>query len=123
MTFEQAMAFTVDQLTAGFLNLRDQIKAREAELVEALKPSKETLEVLRNALAKKLQDMGANSVKTLKRPRRISRSSPLRKWRTGPHSTPSSRKSRTPSCWSRTPTRRRWKSMCNRPAGQCPVSN
>lgn len=64
MTFEEAIQFNIDQLTLGFRSLRDKIKDQQSDFDEGLKPSKEQLEVLRSALAKKLLDMGANSVNT-----------------------------------------------------------
>lgn len=45
MTFEDALKFNIDQLTLGFLTLRDEIKRKQAELDDALKPSVQTLNV------------------------------------------------------------------------------
>jgi len=54
----------VDTLVENYVSLRDQIKGRETEHKEELKPLKELLDNLNGVLLEKLNQVGGNSIAT-----------------------------------------------------------
>lgn len=64
MDYEQAITFDVEQLTAGFVALRNKVQDEQKALDEKMKPFREQMEVFRTALQAKLHEAGANSMKT-----------------------------------------------------------
>lgn len=64
MTFEEAITYSIDQITGGFVKWRDHIKAQDAAYGETVKPLREQLEVYRAALLHKLQEQKIKSCKT-----------------------------------------------------------
>lgn len=54
----------IDAIVARYIQLRDDLKAREAAFKEELAPLKQDMELIENALMKHLQDQGATSLKT-----------------------------------------------------------
>lgn len=64
MNYEEAITYNVEQLTAGFVALRNKVQDAQKQLDEQMKPFREQIEVFRTALQAKLHDAGANSMKT-----------------------------------------------------------
>lgn len=64
MTFEEALQYSIQQITGGYVRLRDAIKAREAMFSEDMKVHREQLQIYNAALLKKLQDQKIDSAKT-----------------------------------------------------------